>query len=345
VIVSEIERVCGPRVRLTLRTAIETWPMASPLQISGYTFSEFQVVVVTLFDGTHEGRGEAAGVYFLGDVPKTILAVIEDAREHIESGITCQELRELLPPGGARNAVDCALWDLQSKRTGKSVWALAGMNAPRPLLTTFTLGADTPHFMAERAREKFRDAKAIKLKLLGDDVDADRVRAVRAARDDVWLAVDANQGLTVESLNGLLPTLVAARVQLLEQPFKVGHEALLDALDLRIPVAADETVQSLEHVPALAGRFDVMNIKLDKCGGLTEALLMAEQGRRLGLGIMVGCMSGTSLAMAPAILVGQGCEVVDLDAPLFLKSDREPSVSYRDGSISVPAGVWGGLSA
>jgi len=319
--------------------------MASPLRISGHIFSEFEVVVVTLSDGAHMGRGEATGVYYLGDVPQTIVAVIESAREHIESGITCRELRELLPPCGARNAIDCALWDLQSKRTGKPVWALAGMSVPRALLTTFTLGADTPQFMAERARDKYRDAKAIKVKLLGDGVDAERVRAVRAARDDVWLAVDANQGLTLESLNELLPILVGARVQMIEQPFKVGDEALLDTLDLRIPVAADETVQSLEQVAALAGRFDIMNIKLDKCGGLTEALLMAEQGRRVGLRIMVGAMAGTSLAMAPATLVGQCCDVVDLDAPLFLKSDREPAVSYRDGLISVPAGVWGGLAA
>ena len=318
--------------------------MALPLRISGRVFSEFQVVVVTLSDGIHEGRGEAAGVYYLGDVPQTMVAVIEGAREHIESGITCQELRELLPPGGARNAVDCALWDLQSKRTGKPAWLLAGMSPPRPLLTTFTLGADTPQRMAERAVGQYRDAKAIKLKLLGDDVDAARVEAVRAARDDVWLAVDANQGFTAASLHELLPTLVAARVQMIEQPFKVGDEQLLDGLDLRIPVAADETVQSLEQVATLAGRFDIMNIKLDKCGGLTEALLMAEQGRRLGLGIMVGAMTGTSLAMAPATLVGQCCEVVDLDAPLFLQSDREPAVSYRDGLIGVPADVWGGLS-
>lgn len=328
---------------LTLAAAIETWPMFAPLRITGHTFSEVHVVVVTLSNGIHEGRGEAAGVYYLGDTPETVIACIESVREQIEGEITRDTLRELLPPCGARNAIDCALWDLESQRAGKPVWALAGMSAPRPVRTTFTLGADAPEIMAEGACGKYRYARAIKLKLLGDDADADRVTAVRAARDDVWLAVDANQGCTVESLLALLPTLRHARVQLIEQPFAVGSEALLDELDLAIPVAADESVQSLDDIAALAGRFDVINVKLDKCGGLTEALLMAQEARRLGLGVMVGSMVGTSLAMAPAALVGQGCDVVDLDAPVFLQSDREPGVSYPGGLISIPGELWGGL--
>ena len=328
-------------IRVKLDAVIESWPMIAPLQISGYTFSELPVVVVTLDDGVHAGRGEAAGVYYLGDLPQAMLAQIEAVRERVESGTTRQELRDLLPPCGARNAIDCALWDLESKRAGKPVWLLAAMHAPEPLRTTFTLGADTPQIMAAGARGKYRDAGAIKLKLLGDGQDAERVRAVRAARGDVWLAVDANQGLTPESLTELLPTLIEARVRLIEQPYQVGQESELDRLTRHIPLAADESVQSLKDIAPQVGRFEFINIKLDKCGGLTEALLMVEESHRLGLRPMVGNMGGTSLAMAPAILVGQCCDAVDLDGPLFLARDRSPAIVYDRGMVSMPDGVWG----
>jgi L-Ala-D/L-Glu epimerase len=324
-----------------LIASIENWPMIAPLTIAGHTFIELDVVVVTLSDGVHEGRGEAAGVFYLDDLPPKILPQIETVRERVESGITRHELRDLLPPCGARNAIDCALWDLESKRIGKPVWMLAELNAPQPLLTTFTLGADTPEMMAAGARGKYRDARAIKLKLLGDGHDAERVRAVRAARDDVWLGVDGNQGLTPKSLAELLPTLVEARVELIEQPCKVGEPSTLERTKLPIPLAADETVQSLEDIAGQVGRFEFINIKLDKCGGLTEALLMVVECRRLGLRPMVGNMAGTSLGMAPALLVGQCCDIIDLDGPLFLARDRCPAVVYKQGLVSAPAGLWG----
>jgi len=328
-------------LRTNLGIAVETWKMSQPLTITGHTFDEFRFVVVTLSDGVHQGRGEAAGVYYLNDVPETMIAQIEAVRAHVESGVTREELRSILPPGGARNAVDCALWDLESKRIGKSVWQLAGTGAPTPLLTTYTLGADTPEAMAMCARDKYRDAKAIKLKLLGDGQDAARVQAVRSARDDVWIGVDANQGFTVDTLTALLPEFIEARVQLIEQPCKIGDEAQLENVRSPIPLAADESVQSLSDVSALVGRFQVINIKLDKCGGLTEALLMAEQARLLGLRVMVGNMGGTSLAMAPAMIVGQSCDVVDLDGPLFLTADRSPAIIYEHGLVSAPTGVYG----
>ena len=324
-----------------LHARIENWPMIAPLKIAGYTFSELDVVVVTLSDGVHEGRGEAAGVFYLDDLPAAILAQIDTVSKHVEWGITRQELRDLLPPCGARNAIDCALWDLESKRAGKPVWVLAEMDVPHPLLTTFTLGADTPATMAAGARGKYRDARAIKLKLLDDGQDAERVRGVRAARHDVWLGVDGNQGLTPESLAKLLPILVEARVELIEQPCKVGEEHALERMKLPIPLAADESVQSLKDIAEQIGRFEFINIKLDKCGGLTEALLMVAECRRLGLRPMVGNMAGTSLGMAPALLVGQCCDIVDLDGPLFLARDRSPSVTYVQGLVSAPEGLWG----
>jgi L-alanine-DL-glutamate epimerase-like enolase superfamily enzyme len=208
------------------------------------------------------------------------------------------------------------------------------------LLTTFTVGANEPEKMAADARA-YTHARAIKLKLTGEAVDADRVRAVRSARPEVWLGVDANQGFTPVSFAKLLPVLIESRVELIEQPFRVGQEEALAGLHAPIPIAADESAQSLADLPRLAGRFNVVNIKLDKCGGLTEALAMARKARTLGLRVMVGNMVGTSLAMAPAFLVGQLCHIVDLDGPVFLTSDRTPRVQYENGTITCPEAVWG----
>jgi len=327
--------------KLKLDVTLESWQMTAPLRISGYIMQDIPVLVVGLSDGTFRGRGEAAGVFYLSDWPTDMMIQVEAVRRSIEAGISRAALRELLPAGGARNAVDCALWELESMQAGMSVERLAGVEEARPLLTTCTIGGDAPLAMAQVAVEKYRNAKALKLKLLGDELDALRVRAVRQARPDVWLGVDGNQGFSVEHLGAMLPVLIDARVSLIEQPFKVGQEALLEGLDRPIPIAADESVQSLPDMATLAGRFDAVNIKLDKCGGLTEALLMMAEARRLGLKAMVGNMGGTSLAMAPAMVVGGGCDIVDLDGPLFLTADRMPGVVYRHGMVSVEPGTWG----
>jgi L-Ala-D/L-Glu epimerase len=333
-------------IRFSLHAQIEKWRMAAPLRICGYTFTAAEVIVVSVSDGTFIGRGEAAGVFYRGDLPPKMIAQIELVRPRVESGITREELRELLPPGGARNAIDCALWDLESQQTGRPVWELAGLARPKPLLTTYTLGAGSPQAMARGATTgKFGEARALKLKLLADGLDAERVREVRAARPDIWIGVDANQGLSPRSFAELLPSLIDSGVQLIEQPFQAEADFQIDAIDSPIPLAADESVQSLPDIAALAGRFNVVNIKLDKCGGLTEAFMMVREGQRLGLRIMVGNMGGTSLAMAPAILVGQQCDIVDLDGPLFLQSDREPPVVYEEGKILPSAGPWGLMSA
>jgi L-alanine-DL-glutamate epimerase-like enolase superfamily enzyme len=250
-----------------------------------------------------------------------------------------------MPPGGARNAVDCALWDLEAQQTGREVWELAGLDSVKPLVTTFTLGADDPAVMADGARE-FVNARALKMKLTGDlAVDIARVKAVRAARADVWLGVDANQGYGIDALDALMPVLVDSKVSLLEQPIRRGREPDLDLFRSPIPIAADESALSLAELPGVVGRFNVVNIKLDKCGGLTEALAMAHEARRLGLGVMVGNMVGTSLAMAPAFVVGQLCDIVDLDGPVFLAVDREPGLTYERGTVWCGGNVWGSRQA
>ena len=319
----------------------ESLPLNAPFRISGHVFETSDIVVVTLEDGEARGRGEAAGVYYLGDDVDQMLAALETAQPGIEAGIDRAGLRQLMPAGGARNAVDAALWELEADRAGVPVWQIAGIDAPHAVVTTFTLGADEPAKMAEAARG-WADARAIKVKLTGDDaIDAERVRAIRAARPDVWLGVDANQGYTIDRLDALVAVLVEANVALLEQPLKRGREADLDGYTSPIPLAGDESILTLADVESAKGRFDVINIKLDKCGGLTEALMMADKAAELGLGVMVGNMVGTSLSMAPAFILAQRCTIVDLDGPTFLKADRTPSIVYRDGKVSCDDTVWG----
>ena len=331
-------------MRLTLDVATEDWPLAQPFRITGHVFTASCVVVARLSDGTHEGRGEASGIYYQGDTPERMAAEIEAVRPQVEAGLDGAALAALLPPGGARNALDCALWDLRARQAGCPAWELAGLPSVRPLLTTCTLSAGAPDEMA-RGALAYDSARAIKLKLIGDGADEARVHAVRQARPDVFLAVDANQGFTRQTLDALWPALLACRVALVEQPFRVGEEHLLTGYERPIPIAADESVQALADLPALAGRFDVVNIKLDKSGGLTEGLQMAHRAKELGLRVMVGNMVGTSLAMAPAFVLGQLCDVVDLDGPLFLAEDRRPGVRYADGMVGLPEAFWGGVTA
>jgi len=332
-----------PALRLDAR--LDMIVLRKPFHISGHVFRDAPVLSVTLTGGGSTGRGEAGGVYYREDTPERMLAAVERVRSEIEAGLTREDLRQLLPAGGARNALDCALWELEAKSAGRSVWQLAELPSPRPLLTTMTVGADTPDKMADGARD-FANAKAIKLKLTGEtDLDRERVMAVRKARPDVWLGVDANQGFTPASIAPLIPALVDCRVALLEQPFARGREKDMDAIDFPMPTAADESCLDLAELERVHSHFDVINIKLDKCGGLTEGLLMARRARELGGKVMVGCMVGTSLAMAPGFVLGQLCDVVDLDAPLAIVNDVDPAVDYTDGMITSAADVWGGSAA
>jgi len=326
---------------LVLDFEVQVFPLAKPFRISGHVFTDATVVVVTISDGQYVGRGEASGVYYLNDDASKMSAAIENVRDSVSAGITREQLVELMPAGGARNAIDAALWELDARRHDAPIWGLAGVPEPRPLLTTFTLGADDPEKMAQSARD-FAQARALKLKLTGDlEIDIARVQAVREVRPECWIGVDANQGFTIGDLDRLVEALVTADVKLLEQPLARGREADLAGYQCPILLAADESVLTLEDVDGLVDRFDVANIKLDKCGGLTEGLAMARRARELGLGVMVGNMVGSSLAMAPAFILGQLCDFVDLDGPIFLAADRSPSLEYADGEVWCGEAVWG----
>lgn len=326
---------------LQLALRIERFPYHQPFRISGHVFTETAVLVAELSDGTHRGRGEGAGVYFLGDDAAHMRAEAERVRPAIEAGACRAELQALLPAGGARNALDCAYWELEAKQAGRPVWTLAGLAEPEPLRSTLTLGADRADVMAAAALRLDPDAP-VKVKLTGAlDEDIARVEAIRAARPAAWIGVDANQGYRRDTLERLLPALVANGVAQLEQPVRRGDEASLDGLARPLPFVADESAVTLADTDGLAGRFDAVNIKLDKCGGLTEGLAIAGRARALGLDVMVGNMMGTSLSMAPSYVLGQLCDVVDLDGPAFLAQDRTPGVSYRDGRIVCPRDLWG----
>jgi L-alanine-DL-glutamate epimerase-like enolase superfamily enzyme len=329
------------RQKLALDLRVERFPYHQPFRISGHVFTETALLVAELSDGTYVGRGEGAGVYYLGDDIDHMLSQATGVRPAIEAGATRTELQNLLPPGGARNAIDCAYWELEARQAGRPVWHLAGLEAPKALRSTLTLGADEPGKMA-RAAQAIDPEAPVKVKLTGDlGDDIARVEAIRAARREAWIGVDANQGYDVATLRKLLPVLTATGVAQLEQPLKRGREADLDGLKRPLPFVADESALSLADTASLVGRFDVVNIKLDKCGGLTEGLEIARQAKKLGLDVMVGNMMGTSLSMAPSYLVGQLCDIVDLDGPTFLARDREPGVEYRGGMIHCPGEIWG----
>ncbi len=316
---------------------------ASPFRISGYLFEAMPSVVATISDGNLAGRGEAAGVYYLGDDQDRMVATLENVRPAVEHGLNREELQSLLPPCGARNALDCALWELEAKSLGTSVWSLAGLPPPRPLVTTFTLPADDPAALRERIGS-LDFAKSIKLKLDGDlDADAERLRVVRSARRDVWLSVDANQGFQSEDLDSLAALLLEHGVAMVEQPLARGNEKPLADWRPGIPVAADESILDLAELRERGELFDIVNIKLDKCGGLTEALSMVRAARMLGLKVMVGNMGGSTLAMAPGFVLGQLCDYVDLDGPFSLADDELADSIYSDGEIYVPEKIWGGV--
>ena len=316
-------------------------PLKSPFRISGHVMEKVETVVATLQRGPALGRGEAAGVYYLDDTADRGADQLRRIAADLPQDLSRDALRTLLPPGGARNALDCALWELEAREAGRQVWELAGLPAPHRLLTTMTLGADDPEVMA-RGALGFGSARALKLKLTGDTaVDIERVRAVRAVRPEVWIGVDANQGYDPASIEPLVPVLVACRVSLLEQPFRRGAEAHHDTVKFPMPVAADESCLDLAELETLPGRFDVVNIKLDKCGGLTEGLMIARRAQELGLAVMVGNMVGTSLSAAPGFVLGQLCDIVDLDGPLLIARDPAPAVVYEDGYVDCPPQVWG----
>lgn len=318
----------------------ESWRSAIPFRISGHEFTTFGGVVVTLSDGEYSGHGEAAGVYYCDDFPDGIEKTIEGLRPAIEEGIDRAALQALLPPGGARNALDCALWDLEAKRLGRRAWEIAGIE-PRTLQTVFTIGLEaTPEEMADKARAA-KDYTLFKVKLDGDR-PLERMRAIREVCPGARLVVDANQGWTFEQLTSIAGDFSDLGVEMIEQPLPRGQDRELEGYESPVPLCADESCLHLGEMEKASRRYQMINIKLDKCGGLTHGILMAGKARELGLGLMVGCMGGTSLAMAPSYVVGCLCDLVDIDGPLLLTNDRPAGLSYDRGMVS-PFGpeVWG----
>jgi L-Ala-D/L-Glu epimerase len=317
----------------------ERWATQIPFRIAGKSWDAFESLVVELSEDGFVGRGEGLGVYYRGETVASMTAQIERVAGRITAGLDRISLQILLPAGGARNALDCAMWDLQAKRAQRSIFELAEVT-PKNLETIFTIGLErTPEAMAERARAA--PNAQLKIKLDGNR-PFERVRAIRAARPDARIIVDANQGWTLAQLIDLAPQFVELGVEMIEQPLPRGQDEALEAYQSPVPLGADESCLHLEELADVSRRYDFINIKLDKTGGLTHALELARAARGLGLGLMVGCMGGSSLAMAPAFVVGCLCDLVDIDGPLLQTWDRLPGLSYDRGHVQIPEPhLWG----
>jgi L-alanine-DL-glutamate epimerase-like enolase superfamily enzyme len=316
----------------------ESWAMKVPFRITGHVFTEARVLHVKVLENGCQGRGEASGVYYLDETPDSMLAQAEAVRPALERGADREALRDLLPAGGARNAIDCALWDLEAKLSGQSIWELTGIQ-PRETITVNTVGIDTIPRMAAAAQAL--DTPKIKVKLDGD-VPLERITAVREARPDAEIVVDVNQGWTFEQLVDLAPRFRELGVAMIEQPLPRGGDAALEGYRPPIPLCADESCLYTKEFDQAARRYQMINIKLDKTGGLTEALDLAALAQAEGIGLMVGNMVGTSLAMAPGFVIAQLCRFVDLDGALFLKQDREHPMAFHSGVIAPPSPeLWG----
>lgn len=314
----------------------ETFRLAQVFTISRGSRTEARVLTVRATEGGVTGRGECVPYARYGETLESVAAQIEA----LPAGLDRQRLQEILEPGAARNAVDCALWDLEAKRAGRRVWELAGLPAPGPMVTAYTLSLDTPEAMrAQAAANAHRPLLKIKL---GSEGDMARLEAVRAGAPKAKIIVDANEGWTAEIYADLAPHLVRLGVALVEQPLPAGADEMLGEIARPLPVCADESCHDRASLPDLAGKYDMINIKLDKTGGLTEALALRDVAHAQGYGIMVGCMVGSSLAMAPAVLVAQGADVVDLDGPLLLAEDRDHPLQYDAAGVHPPeAALWG----
>jgi L-alanine-DL-glutamate epimerase-like enolase superfamily enzyme len=324
----------------TLTVRCESWPIRGTFTISRGSKTTADVVVVELSrDGT-VGRGEAVPYGRYGETVQSVLDQIESLHGALAEGLDRQGLQALLPAGAARNAVDLAFWDLECKLSGRRHWQLAGLPEPGPVTTAFTLSLDSVETMGRKAAEN-SSRPLLKLKLAGPD-DLDRVAAVRRNAPAARIVVDANEGWTVEQYSALAPRLKDLGVEMIEQPLPAGNDAALADVERPVPVCADESCHDTATLAGLKGRYDMVNIKLDKTGGLTEALKLKEAAEAEGYGIMVGCMLATSLAMAPGVLLAQGVPVVDLDGPLLLARDRDPALKI-EGSLVYPpaAALWG----
>ena len=324
----------------TLEVARERWPLRAAFTISRGSKTASEVVVARVYEGEREGRGECLPYSRYGETAEGVAAAIESLESAVRGGLGRAELQETLPAGAARNALDCALWDLECKAKGMRAWELAGLPAPDPLTTAYTLSLDSPEAMRAAAAGN-ADRPLLKLKL-GGSGDLDRVAAVRDGAPDARIIVDANEGWTAEDYEALAPQLERLGVAMIEQPLPAGKDEALLRLERPVPVCADESCHDRATLQALAGRYDVVNIKLDKTGGLTEALALREAARSRGFEIMMGCMIATSLSMAPALLVANGAAFVDLDGPLLLAEDRPHGLRYDGALVHLPErDLWG----
>jgi L-alanine-DL-glutamate epimerase-like enolase superfamily enzyme len=321
---------------VSIRAFTETFPIKGTFVISRGTKTEAVVVVAEVSDGSHTGRGECVPYRRNGETVEGVLAAISAGV--VDGGH--EALRLSMAPGAARNALDCALWDLEAKKTGRPAWQLAGLIAPKAVLTAFTLSLDTPERMAAAARNATA-SPLLKVKL-GGDGDPERLHAIRSAVPTARLTVDANEGWSEQNFAANMRSCMETGVELIEQPLPADADELLRSSERLVPVCADESVHVTADLEGLTGKYDAVNVKLDKAGGLTEALDLARAARRRGFRVMVGCMVGTSLGMAPAMLAAQEADYVDLDGPLWLTKDRAAGLVYSGGMVSPPEpSLWG----
>lgn len=323
---------------MKLEIIAESWAYARPFKIAYVTRTQLPMVHVRLTDGGVTGQGEGIGVSYLGETQSSILTDLERVRAEVEAGVDREALQELLPAGGARNALDCALWDLACKQAGKSVFEMNGLTSD-PVQSVYTISVDDPAIMAEQASTG--PSSHLKIKL-DATTPVERVAAVRAARPDAVLVVDANQSWTMEILDNAAPRLAALGVAMIEQPLPAGQDGALNGYVGPLPIGADESCQTVADLVGLTSGYSVINVKLDKTGGLTGALQLAREAQARGYDLMVGCMAGTSLSMAPAFVIAQMCRFVDIDGPLLLAEDRTPGLVYENGRVSAPdPRLWG----
>ena len=324
---------------LTVEVREEIWPLKKVFRISRGSHTEAQVVVVTVANDEHIGRGEGVPIKRYAQSVESVLAQIESIKA--EKKLDRQRLQQLLPAGAARNALDCALWDLEAKTSGKRVWELANVPIVLEVETSFTISLDTPEKMAAAAAVA-AGLPILKLKLQGDDLDLARVKGVRESAPAARLLIDANESWSPEHYRKIVPELHELGVELIEQPFPANADEVLENLDHLIPVCADESCHTSVDLPRLKGRYEVINVKLDKTGGLTEALRLCDRARDSGFKLLIGCMVCTSLGIAPARLLASNADLVDLDGPLLLGRDREHGLAYTNGRLALPsAQLWG----
>jgi L-alanine-DL-glutamate epimerase-like enolase superfamily enzyme len=326
-----------PTRRLIIEAKEEVWPLKQPFRISRGSRTEAQMVVVIVSDGNHSGRGEGVPLARYNQSITSVLAQVESIPKNLDR----KSLQQLLPPGAARNALDCALWDFEAKMAGKHVWELANLNILPDMETSFTISLDTPQKMAAAAKVNAR-LPILKLKLGGDEPDVSRVQAVREAAPTVRLLIDANESWSPEHYQKTVPVLKQLGVELIEQPFPANTDEILEHLEHPIPVCADESCHTATDLSRLTNRYEAVNVKLDKTGGLTEALLLCERASESGFKLLIGCMVCTSLGIAPARLLASAAQWIDLDGPLLLAGDRAHPVPYARGKIGIPpSDLWG----